>query len=414
MAEFFNRVLSNLIDRKTRVEEGKLNCIPCPFPRFRNEWPGIEQGRYYGVTAQQKVGKTKLANYLFLYHPFFFAFNNPEKLRIKIFYISLEMGKEELYEDFICHLLYVCSKGKIRIAQKDLKSTNADRPLPQEVIDVMNTKEYQDYFNFFEEHVEIITSIRNPTGIYKLMRDYAIQNGVQHKKVVNFINNKTGETVPKELDDYYEPNDPDEYVILIIDHVSLIDCEKETGGSRMMDLRDSMIKLSANYLIQLRNKYKYIPVVIQQQAIAGESLDNFKLGKLKPSVADLGEAKVLARDYNLLISLFSPFRHEIKDYLGYNITKFQDYIRFMEIVSSREGGGGTMCPLYFDGAVNYFHELPLPSDTSGVEKALERISQAKSNKVFLLTYKIINKINGKSSRNFWSKWGWKNNKCNYK
>ena len=42
------------------------------------------------------------------------------------------------------------------------------------------------------------------------------------------------------------------------------------------------------------------------------------------------------------------------------ITKLN--IRFLEILGGREGGGGTVCPLYFDGATNYFKELPLPND----------------------------------------------------
>ena len=41
---------------------------------------------------------------------------------------------------------------------------------------------------------------------------------------------------------------------------------------------------------------------------------------------------------------------------------FRDNIRFLEILGGREGGAGTVCPLYFDGAVNYFKELPSPKD----------------------------------------------------
>ena len=76
------------------------------------------------------------------------------------------------------------------------------------------------------------------------------------------------------------------------------------------------------------------------------------------------------------MGLFSPFRHEIPDYLGYDITKFRDNIRFLEILGGREGGGGTICPLYFDGAVNFFKELPLPENKEGMQKAysiLEKI-----------------------------------------
>ena len=50
-------VISNLEKRKENLLKGGVNCIPLPFPRFRSEIPGIEQGQYVLVTANQKVGK---------------------------------------------------------------------------------------------------------------------------------------------------------------------------------------------------------------------------------------------------------------------------------------------------------------------------------------------------------------------
>lgn len=51
----FERVLVDIKLRKKRVEEGLVNCIPLPFARFRRFFPGIEQGRYYLISANQKV-----------------------------------------------------------------------------------------------------------------------------------------------------------------------------------------------------------------------------------------------------------------------------------------------------------------------------------------------------------------------
>ena len=93
-----------------------------------------------------------------------------------------------------------------------------------------------------------------------------------------------------------------------------------------------------------------------------------KLNKLKPSLDGLADNKLTQRDANVILGLFSPFRHEIPKYMGYDIRKFQDNIRFLEIIASRHGGNGAICPLYFDGAVNYFKELPKPDDNVGLEK----------------------------------------------
>lgn len=54
----FNRVYNNIIDRRDRLLSGKINCIPWGLPRFENESPGIEQGKYYLISANQKVNIT--------------------------------------------------------------------------------------------------------------------------------------------------------------------------------------------------------------------------------------------------------------------------------------------------------------------------------------------------------------------
>lgn len=53
----YDRVLKTIQDRRERLLTGKINCIPWGLPRFENEIPGIEQGKYYLITANSKVGK---------------------------------------------------------------------------------------------------------------------------------------------------------------------------------------------------------------------------------------------------------------------------------------------------------------------------------------------------------------------
>lgn len=45
------RVLSNLRKRRENIINGNINCIPFPFSNFRNDIPGIEQGKYYQITG---------------------------------------------------------------------------------------------------------------------------------------------------------------------------------------------------------------------------------------------------------------------------------------------------------------------------------------------------------------------------
>lgn len=53
----YSRVYKSLVNKRERILSGKINCIPWGLPRFENELPGIEQGKYYLLTANSKVGR---------------------------------------------------------------------------------------------------------------------------------------------------------------------------------------------------------------------------------------------------------------------------------------------------------------------------------------------------------------------
>lgn len=64
----------------------------------------------------------------------------------------------------------------------------------------------------------------------------------------------------------------------------------------------------------------------------------------------------------MAIGLYSPYKYEIREYERYDITRFKNHIRFLEIMENRNGESGSITPLFFDGAVSTFEELPLPTD----------------------------------------------------
>lgn len=362
--DLFDRALENLKVRRQRILDGKINCIPLSFPRLRAYLPGIEKRRYNIITANQKVGKSKLADYILVYEPFFYAIEHPDQLRLKILYFTLEMGKEEKFYDFLCHLLY--RLDRIRIGPTDLKSTSADKPVPQEILDLIDSERYQKYIRKFKEIVTYIDSERNPTGINKYCRNFALSRGKFHfKKVI--VKNELGLEEEKEIIDYYEPDDKDEYVLVILDNYSNL--MQESGMNKMQT-----IEKMSKYFITQRDQFNFNITAIQHQAQAQEGIENQKLNKMMPSSDGLADCKTTTRDVNLILGLYNPFKYGLKDYEGYDITKFRNNIRFMQVIEDRDNGAaGQVCPLFFDGAVSVFNELPLPTDKDGITKCLNYI-----------------------------------------
>lgn len=353
------RVLENAKERREKILSGKVNCIPSPFKTFRYDFPGVELGTYYLVSGGAKSSKSKITNFLFLFNSILYAYHHPELVRLKVFYALLEEKAENITGKFICYLLYILSGKKIRIDIKTFKSVDEDRILSPEILELLGTLEYQSILKFFEEHVVFIPD-RNPTGVYHTLEKYAEANGTIHRKRV--------EGYEKEIFDYYEPNDPDEYVLCIIDHISLISCE------RNMDLRNSIKKLS-EYLKIVRNKYNYIPVVVQQQNSESLSLEAFKANKIRPTQKGLADSQDPGKDCDVMLGITSPFSWELKEYLKYDITKLRGYCKFLEIVLGRDGESNAILGMYFDGATGFYAPLPKYDNIPELNKVYKLIQR---------------------------------------
>ena len=53
------RVIAGLEERRERILNGDINCIPLPFKRFQSELPGVEQETYYLVSGGTKSAEMR-------------------------------------------------------------------------------------------------------------------------------------------------------------------------------------------------------------------------------------------------------------------------------------------------------------------------------------------------------------------
>lgn len=283
--------------------------------------------KLFGSENYSGTGKSQFTSFTFIYKPLMFCYYTKADIDIKILYFPLEETPERIMQRFISWLLYDFSKGEIRISPRDLRSTT--KAVPQEILDIISSNEIQDIIKYFEEHVIFSDEASNPTGIYKYCKQYAEEHGKTYYKDGKY-KDEFGVTRETKVFDRYEQDNPNEYRLIIIDTINLIDTE------RGMTLKQSMDKLSEYCAKYLRNRYYYSPVIIQQQAFDQEGNEAFKMGRVRPSVAGLGDSKYTSRDSNVVLGLFSPFRFALKEYEKYNISKFRDNIRFLEMIVNRD------------------------------------------------------------------------------
>lgn len=378
------RTINTIKQRRDKILSGNVNCIPSPYSRFSDDFVGIEQGRYYLVTANQKGGKTQFASNTFIFHPILYSYYNGDKVRVKIFYYPLEETPEAITLRFMSFLIFKLSNETIKVSPTELRSTK--NLLDEKIIGILESEEYRKILDYYESCIEFRESA-NPTGCWKDLIEYANNHGKSVYKTVEIIDKDTGEITTKKLFDYYVPNDPNEYVIILYDHISLI------SNERGMSLRETINKLS-EYMVALRNKYNYIPVVIQQQSQENQNNEAVKLGRLRPSVSGLSDSKYCSRDCDLMLGLFNPYSFELNNYLGYDITKLKGNIRFLEIVVNRHGNSNGICPLLFIGETCTFKELPLPTETIKMDRVYSYLNNLRSKKsvAFIAIHNKLRKV----------------------
>lgn len=354
--------------RRQRLLEGKSNCLSLPFKRFRKIYPGFEQAKFLIITANQKVGKSKLADYLFIYEPLFNMLDNNGP-KVKVLYFSLEMAANEKMNEFLCHLLF--RLDNIHISTREV--SNVDKPRNPKITELLNSERYQRYIKGFMDMVDYEDTIKNPTGINKKCRDYALAHGHMNYITYQAPNEITGEMEDKQGIDPVKPytqDDEDEFRIIILDNAANLILEK---GCK--EQRDAIMKMS-KYCITLRKQLNYIPVLIQHQQQSQEGVENIKLDRMRPTTDGLGDCKTTSRDASCIIGLYNPYKFNKKEYLNYDITKLQDYCRFLEILEDRDyGANGHTCALFFDGATSTFKELPKSTETEKLNKCYQLIQK---------------------------------------
>ena len=374
----FKDIYSKIVQNKLNHDNGYFNCIPfIGMERLEKYLPGIEQSTYYLIAAASGVGKSKLARYLFIHNPIMFLENNPDSdIQLDILYFSLEESKEKVILAEVSKYLY--TQHKLNLSIKQLSSVGRYNVLSTE--DLQKVQQSEEHVNNFLKRVKIFDNVRNATGIYKTVRDFALTIGTYYDKndtpltpqEVHNVKIGVGESYKKVS--YYKTHNPKHYVIVLIDHISLL--QPETGET----LWQSMSKMSSNYCLHIRDKFGFIPVVVQQLAADKERIEaNFSkadlVQKLEPSLDGLGDNKTIARDVNIALGLFAPDRYKITEHNGYDITRFRDRYRSMNIMKSRDGIANKKLPLFFNGAVDFFKELPKVDELEKMRLVYEHINQ---------------------------------------
>lgn len=371
------RVIKELEDNRQKRLNGDLIAIPwSTLPRLSKVLPGVRQRHYTIISSQTKGGKSQIANFLYMFEPIEWYLKNRSttEVSLKIIYFSLEISRDLLVIQAISYRLFR-QYGMI-ISPDNLQSIFQNYTLDEKVLAIIKSPEFQLWLKEFEAIVEIVDDIRNPLGIMKMVQAYAESNG-HYEYTQKAFRADDGTINMKTVIDRYVPNKPNEYVVVIVDHASII--QKQHNHS---SLHEAISELSSEHFLKMRDRFGYSPVLIQQQAASSMEAQYTVRGdiivdKMKSTAEGLAENKTTARDCNLMISLFWPFNYHIQQYNGWDLARIGPNHRELNINLNRNGISSASIDLMFLGACNYFAELPREPS----ERVYEQIIQYNKNTI---------------------------------
>lgn len=326
----YEKVVRELKIKKERKERGLHNGIPFAFPRWQDYYPCIEKGQYIGVLAASGIGKSRFIRHTFVYKVI--EFSLLADYPVKILYFALEDNKIAVYKKIIAHYLYK-QKG-IRVSAKLIDSIN--EPLPDNIMEhIINDEEF---YKLVEDRLILINDALTPNQIADQCRKAHEAYGKTH------------------------------HIIAIVDNYANL-CQDPQDTSEYLAIK----RFSRNLVrLELCKKMNLTVIAVLQADYESEKNAFRNVGKpissLEPNLASLGEIKIISRDMYSVFALFAPIRYEILKYPsvkdGYDIGRLKNRFRSLIHLKSNEGDMAPRLPLYFDGGVEEFTEMPRLDDVA--------------------------------------------------
>lgn len=359
----FDRIYEKIKQNKELKESGKQLSIHPPFPRLAETFPGFEKGKLIELTAASGIGKTKFIKFFCITSIYTFIKQNPST-KVKLWYFALEETADEFWLSFVSTMLY--EKFHIELSTAQLKSLGKFTISEEHLKKV---RECEQFVTELSQFVEVIDYTHNPFGIYKHVRDYFES---KTDKVGEYTYETINEGKDKIVTGYKHLTDTHYFVIT--DHISLLTPENGSGEHQTIG------HYSKEYCLKgFCKRFNCTVINVHQQAAETEKMEFYKgetvEQKLEPSLNGLANNKETQRDCDLVLGLFAPARYKITMYRGYDISKMKDRYRSLIFLKDRHYGlANTYVHMYFNGASNYFEELPLAEEFKSNPKLYDKYS----------------------------------------
>lgn len=160
----------------------------------------------------------------------------------------------------------------------------------------------------------------------------------------------------------YIPNNPDQLIGVIVDHLSLTRASSGKTKKEEMDLISSES-------VQFRNKCKIVsPIFIMQSNRDSGNAERLKQGLQEPSEMDVKDTGAVYEDSQVVLALHSPHKCKLATYRGYDVKALEQKLVSAILLKTRFGTSDIAVGMGFYGDCSIYKELPKGEDITDYDK----------------------------------------------
>lgn len=302
-------IVENLLQSITRGKQGLNKGLSTGLPIFDSIAFGVQR-RWLSVWAGDSgSGKTSLVLYAQVYQPFKQFCENPS-IDVHFLLFSFEMSAEVLLAKLLSIYIYetfgvVLSYGNILSLTEPLSESHyqlIQQSLP--------------WLEKFESVCEVIDKPVTAKGLYAICKEWSKNFGTYTEEVT-----EAGYT--KET---YTPKNPEQYLIVVVDHVKLL--STATGHTSKQEIDEA-----CDYLISFRNKCNFTINLVQQFNRNYKSSERRMGDNYLPDISDLSDSSGPAQSAETVVTIYFPHREKRSKCEGYDIRQLRDRGRMLCIVN---------------------------------------------------------------------------------
>ncbi len=336
--------MTSFRDRIQKGIEGKYSGLENGFKVLNKIIYRIQRGLYYLIGGLSGSGKSKLVNFMLLN-----AIQDAEKKGVAchVFYYSFEIGESVMKANMLS--AHLSKKYDVVIPPEKINGFGDNRLTPEELEMVDAEIEYiEDLFS----RIHFRFNPMHPTAVFMDLFKFAESIGKFTYTFFTDSEGKENKTVKG-----YVANDPEAYVLVVMDHIALL------GDEEKLDLKGKIDRMSKHF-VWLRNICGHTFFVLSQFNSALNSVERikFKGVDLSPGQSDYKDSGCPYADSDVAMGIFNPWKLDIKESDGYNLQLLQSWYRQIKIIKSRIGFDNITIGTVFNARSENFIELPPAKD----------------------------------------------------